>query len=348
MFHPELVFSLEEESYFFSISHYRWIKRHLLLPAEFNEDCNKGILFYGPPGNGKTELANVVANKLQKPLHKYSCQDFLKRYLGDGEEQLQAAFKKSNEEGAILFFDEIDAICGDRNYSNSEHFTSLISTFLTLMNNFKCIVIGATNRIESLDPAIRRSGRFGFELYFDFPSYEERVQFFEFLLKNKAHCINVAAAAEKCQKYSYADLKHVIENGVLNRMSDFDGVLRDYHLKFKQCFVSKKVLHFVKQHLPLKQNILFFGNDSFVVLNAFHHHLTSSFFVETLPMSHCMNDHIIINRLEQFNEHSLIALLEYCLVSDKIVVASHFKSISCSISNFFKIIVVVDPKVVLL
>lgn len=148
----------------------------------------RGVLFHGPPGTGKTLLARYMAQscKIDKKISFYyrNGSDLLSKWLGEGERKLRDLFQEAKEnEPSIIFFDEIDGLAPSRSKMDSSSTTdqahvSLVATLLALMDGLedrgKVVVIGATNRISSLDSALRRPGRFDREFHFPLPSPQER------------------------------------------------------------------------------------------------------------------------------------------------------------------------------
>jgi SpoVK/Ycf46/Vps4 family AAA+-type ATPase len=144
----------------------------------------RGVLLHGHPGTGKTLVVRALAGACSRGGQQVSYfarkgADILGKYVGDSERQLRLLFQVAEQcQPAIIFFDEIDGLapsrCGDRDQTQS----SVVSTLLALMDGLSSrgsvVVIGATNRPDSLDPALRRPGRFDREIYFPLPSTEDR------------------------------------------------------------------------------------------------------------------------------------------------------------------------------
>ena len=129
----------------------------------------KGVLLYGPPGTGKTLLAKAVANEANAHFIAINGPEIMSKYYGESEERLREVFKEAEENApAIIFIDEIDAIAPKREETHGEVEKRVVSQLLTLMDGLKSrgkvIVIGATNRPDAIDPALRRPGRFDREL----------------------------------------------------------------------------------------------------------------------------------------------------------------------------------------
>lgn len=154
----------------------------------------KGVILYGPPGTGKTLLAKAVAGEADVPFFYMSGSDFIEKYVGVGAQRVRELFKKAKKSApCIIFIDEIDAIGGkrgqDSNDSSSED-RKTINALLTEMDGFESkkevLVIGATNRIEDLDPALLRPGRFTEKYCVPLPySSSERLEIINIYKKNK-------------------------------------------------------------------------------------------------------------------------------------------------------------------
>ncbi|WP_297090240.1 CDC48 family AAA ATPase [Thermococcus sp.] len=139
----------------------------------------KGVLLYGPPGTGKTLLAKAVANEANAHFIAINGPEIMSKYYGESEERLREVFKEAEENApAIIFIDEIDAIAPKREETHGEVEKRVVSQLLTLMDGLKSrgkvIVIGATNRPDAIDPALRRPGRFDRELEVGVPDKKGR------------------------------------------------------------------------------------------------------------------------------------------------------------------------------
>ena len=144
----------------------------------------RGVLFHGPPGTGKTLLARALATSVSSQGKKVTFYmrkgaDALSKWVGEAERQLRLLFEEARKtQPSIIFFDEIDGLAPVRSSKQEQIHASIVSTLLALMDGMdgrgQVIVIGATNRPDSIDPALRRPGRFDREFYFPLPGTEAR------------------------------------------------------------------------------------------------------------------------------------------------------------------------------
>ncbi|MEF8814644.1 MAG: CDC48 family AAA ATPase [Halovenus sp.] len=136
-------------------------------------DPPKGVLLYGPPGTGKTLIARAVASEVDAYFDTISGPEIVSKYKGESEERLREAFQRASENApAILFVDEIDSIAGARD-DDADMENRVVAQLLTLMDGLEereeVVVIGATNRVDTVDPALRRGGRFDREIEIGVP-----------------------------------------------------------------------------------------------------------------------------------------------------------------------------------
>ncbi|MBF7015658.1 26S protease regulatory subunit [Novosphingobium sp. HR1a] len=144
----------------------------------------KGVLFTGAPGTGKTHLARIIANQANANFYSISGPAIVSKWVGDSESMLRKIFEHAGnaESGrSIIFFDEIDSIAEARSGNSNESSRKMVAQLLTLMDGFSnyenaTIVIAATNRVDALDPALTRPGRFDWEIEFGLPDVLDRLE----------------------------------------------------------------------------------------------------------------------------------------------------------------------------
>jgi len=143
----------------------------------------KGICFWGPPGNGKTMLAKAIANEVEWNFLLVSGPELLSKYVGESEEQIRYIFHKARQYApCIIFFDELDSIAPPRDKSQDTHvYASVVGQLLAELDGVRSledvIVIGASNRIDLIDPALLREGRLDFKVEIPVPTLEDRREF---------------------------------------------------------------------------------------------------------------------------------------------------------------------------
>ncbi|WP_181687150.1 AAA family ATPase [Halorhabdus salina] len=143
----------------------------------------KGVLLYGPPGTGKTLIAKAVANEVDAYFEAISGPEIVSKYKGESEQQLRDAFERAEDNApSILFIDEIDSIAGARD-EDSDMENRVVAQLLTLLDGLeergRVAVVGATNRVDTVDSALRRGGRFDREIEIGVPDQTGRREILE-------------------------------------------------------------------------------------------------------------------------------------------------------------------------
>jgi transitional endoplasmic reticulum ATPase len=155
--------------------------KHPELFERLGVEAPKGVLLHGPPGTGKTLLAKAVANETQANFYHIGGPEIMSKFYGESEGKLREIFKEAQENApAIIFIDEIDSIAPKRDEVSGDVEKRIVSQLLTIMDGLesrgKLVVIGATNRPNAIDPALRRPGRFDREIEIGLPDRKGRHQ----------------------------------------------------------------------------------------------------------------------------------------------------------------------------
>ncbi len=144
----------------------------------------KGVLMYGPPGTGKTLIARAVANESGASFFSIAGPEIMSKYYGESEQRLREIFEQAkNASPSIIFIDELDSIAPKREEVTGEVERRVVAQLLTMMDGLEergqVVVIGATNRIDAIDPALRRPGRFDREIEIGVPDKHDRIEIFQ-------------------------------------------------------------------------------------------------------------------------------------------------------------------------
>ena len=163
--------------------------RHPELFERLGIEAPKGVLLYGPPGCGKTLLAKAVANESGANFISISGPEIMSKWYGQSEENLRKLFEEAEKNApSIIFVDEIDALAPKREDVTGEVERRVVSQLLTLMDGLKqrgkVVVIAATNRVNAIDPALRRAGRFDREIEFPVPTRNGRLEILKIHTRN--------------------------------------------------------------------------------------------------------------------------------------------------------------------
>jgi transitional endoplasmic reticulum ATPase len=155
--------------------------RHPEIFERIGIEAPKGVLLFGPPGTGKTLLAKAVANETNANFYSIGGPEIMSKFYGESEERLRETFKQAQENSpSIIFIDEIDSIAPKREEVSGDVEKRVVSQLLTLMDGIesrgKLVVIGASNRQNAIDPALRRPGRFDREIEIGIPDQEGRFE----------------------------------------------------------------------------------------------------------------------------------------------------------------------------
>ena len=195
----------------------------------------KGLLFYGPPGTGKTLMAKAIAGEANVPFYAMSGSDFVQMYVGVGASRIRNLFKKAKKsEKAVIFIDEIDAIGKKRarslSASNDERDQTL-NALLTEMSGFHensgIIVIGATNRLDTLDEALLRPGRFDRQIEIGLPDINARKKILSLYAKSKplADDVDLEDLAKSTVYFSGAMLENLLNEAAIHAANDGKSVI---------------------------------------------------------------------------------------------------------------------------
>ncbi|MFI8530518.1 ATP-binding protein [Streptomyces aquilus] len=198
----------------------------------------KGVLFTGPPGTGKTMLAKIIAHRADAEFYEISGPEVLSKWYGQSEELIRKIFEDAAaQERAIVFFDEMDSLASKRRDDSHEASRRIVGQLLSAMGGFTAdtnvVVIATTNRPQDLDPALRRPGRFDWEINFPMPNMEDRRAILEVSARrlNKGEDLPHEEIAEKTSNWSPAELVAIwSEAALLAVMESRDAIFSDDYI----------------------------------------------------------------------------------------------------------------------
>lgn len=209
--------------------------------ASYNITPPRGVLLCGPPGTGKTLIARALACAASKAGQKVSFYmrkgaDVLSKWVGEAERQLKLLFEEAQRnQPSIIFFDEIDGLAPVRSSKQEQIHNSIVSTLLALMDGLdsrgQVVLIGATNRIDAIDGALRRPGRFDREFNFPLPGCEARAEILDIHTRKWKHPPSKELKLElaaSCVGYCGADLKALCT----------EAAIRAFRQKYPQVYTS--------------------------------------------------------------------------------------------------------------
>jgi transitional endoplasmic reticulum ATPase len=187
-------------------------------------DPPKGVLLYGPPGTGKTLIAKAVANEVDAHFISVSGPEIMRKYKGESEQRLREVFEEAREEApAIVFFDEIDSVAARRE-GEADAESRIVAQLLGLMDGLEArgevVVIGATNRVDDVDPALRRPGRFDREVEVGVPDRGGRRQILDIHTRGMplADDVDLDRVADRTHGFVGADLQALATEAAMDAL----------------------------------------------------------------------------------------------------------------------------------
>lgn len=208
------------------------VREMIELPLKYPElfekigvEAPKGVLLHGPPGTGKTLIAKAVANETNANFFTLSGPEIMSKYYGQSEENLREIFKEASENApSIIFIDEIDSIAPKREETKGDVEMRVVAQLLALMDGLeergKVVVIGATNRINAIDPALRRPGRFDREIEVGIPDRKGRREIFTIHTRGMpvAENVDLDKLASITHGYSGADIEALCKEAAMRAL----------------------------------------------------------------------------------------------------------------------------------
>jgi transitional endoplasmic reticulum ATPase len=196
--------------------------RHPELFARLGVESHSGILLYGPPGCGKTLLAKVMASESEANMYPINGPEIMNKYYGETEAKLRDIFKEAKDNSpSIIFIDEIDAIAPKREEVYGDVEKRVVAQLLALMDGLtdrgNVIVLGATNRPDSVDPALRRPGRFDREFEITVPNEDERYEILQIHTRGMPinEDIDLKELSSELHGYTGADIKSLCREAAM-------------------------------------------------------------------------------------------------------------------------------------
>lgn len=215
----------------------------------FGARMPKGVLLVGPPGVGKTMIAKAVAHEAGVPFYYQSGASFVQIYVGMGAKRVHDLFEAAkNNSPSIIFIDEIDAVGKERDGTRNDEREATLNQLLTEMDGFESkngvIVVAATNKIDILDSALLRAGRFDRRVFVELPTKRERSSILSKYLKEVPHDLEVDTIANMTVGFNGASLAALVNEAALLalRQNDFQVNIEHFHqVKDKVIFGKKKL-----------------------------------------------------------------------------------------------------------
>jgi transitional endoplasmic reticulum ATPase len=199
--------------------------RHPELFKRLGVEAPKGVLLHGPPGTGKTLLAKAVANETNANFYTIGGPEIMSKYYGESEERLRNVFQQAEKNApSIIFIDEIDSIAPKREEVSGETERRIVAQLLSLMDGMstrgKVVVIGATNRINAIDPALRRPGRFDREIEIGVPDRNGRLEVLQIHTRGMpiAKDVNLEKLADISHGFVGADLQALAKEAAMRAL----------------------------------------------------------------------------------------------------------------------------------
>jgi transitional endoplasmic reticulum ATPase len=199
--------------------------RHPELFQRLGIEPPKGVFLYGPPGCGKTLLAKAVANESDANFYVISGPEIMSKFYGESEARLREIFQKAQETApSIIFIDEMDAIAPKREEVTGEVERRVVAQLLSLMDGMgargNIIVIGATNRPNAIDPALRRPGRFDREIEIGVPDKMGRYEILQIHTRTMplASDVDLHRLSDMCHGYTGADISSLCREGAMKAL----------------------------------------------------------------------------------------------------------------------------------